>query len=173
LYGDLLPPETPTLFRRHQYFPLCISVRHDKACQSSSREAAIAEQSLSLSSRARRCRISSACAPSAARWAVPVGRSTSERTRTRSRSPRGKKTSRTNNFSFYYCATDRTCVTVLCPWKDRTYKAVLNRGTPEEKQVSSERHFCSKCSAMLWLWDETWCVPTTVFLDNARYFSFI
>ncbi|KAN0138266.1 putative GFA [Lactarius tabidus] len=40
------------------------------------------------------------------------------------------------------------------------YKAVLSdrstRGTPEEKRASSERHFCSKCSAMLWLWDETW-----------------
>jgi len=36
------------------------------------------------------------------------------------------------------------------------YKAVLNRDTPEETRASSERHFCSKCSAMLWLWDETW-----------------
>ncbi|KAH9170949.1 Mss4-like protein [Lactarius sanguifluus] len=37
------------------------------------------------------------------------------------------------------------------------YKAVLSgRGTPEERRASSERHFCSKCSAMLWLWDETW-----------------
>ncbi|KAI9453785.1 Mss4-like protein [Lactarius psammicola] len=37
------------------------------------------------------------------------------------------------------------------------YKAVLSGcGTPEEKRASSERHFCSKCSAMLWLWDETW-----------------
>ncbi|KAI0267060.1 Mss4-like protein [Gloeopeniophorella convolvens] len=36
------------------------------------------------------------------------------------------------------------------------YKAVLNRDTPQEKRASSERHFCSKCSAMLWLWDETW-----------------
>ena len=38
----------------------------------------------------------------------------------------------------------------------RVYKAVLNRGTPQEEQATSERHFCSKCSAMLWLWDETW-----------------
>jgi len=36
------------------------------------------------------------------------------------------------------------------------YKAVLNRGTSQEEQATSERHFCSKCSAMLWLWDETW-----------------
>ncbi|KAF8269295.1 Mss4-like protein [Lactarius quietus] len=37
------------------------------------------------------------------------------------------------------------------------YKAVLSgRGTPEEKRATSERHFCSKCSAMLWLWTETW-----------------
>ncbi|KAI0301052.1 Mss4-like protein [Multifurca ochricompacta] len=36
------------------------------------------------------------------------------------------------------------------------YKAVLHRGTPEEKRVTSERHFCSRCSAMLWLWDENW-----------------
>ncbi|KAI0250133.1 Mss4-like protein [Lactifluus subvellereus] len=35
------------------------------------------------------------------------------------------------------------------------YKAVLDRGTPEERRATSERHFCSKCSAMLWLWDET------------------
>ncbi|KAH9991817.1 Mss4-like protein [Russula vinacea] len=36
------------------------------------------------------------------------------------------------------------------------YRAVLDRGTPDEHQALSERHFCSKCSAMLWLWDETW-----------------
>ncbi len=39
---------------------------------------------------------------------------------------------------------------------DRVYKAVLNRDTPQEIQTTSERHFGSKCSAMLWLWDETW-----------------
>ncbi|KAI9436804.1 hypothetical protein F5148DRAFT_1264186 [Russula earlei] len=27
--------------------------------------------------------------------------------------------------------------------------------------AKSERHFCSKCSAMLWLWDETLCAPTS------------
>ncbi|KAF8660895.1 hypothetical protein AX16_001524 [Volvariella volvacea WC 439] len=36
------------------------------------------------------------------------------------------------------------------------YKAVLNRGTPQETIASSERNFCSKCSSMLWLYDETW-----------------
>ncbi|KAJ7160333.1 Mss4-like protein [Mycena filopes] len=36
------------------------------------------------------------------------------------------------------------------------YKAVLNRDTPEESIASSERNFCSKCSAMLWLYDKTW-----------------
>jgi len=36
------------------------------------------------------------------------------------------------------------------------YKAVLDRDTPEERIASSERNFCSKCSSMLWLYDETW-----------------
>jgi len=36
------------------------------------------------------------------------------------------------------------------------YRAVLDRDTPEERIASSERHFCSKCSSMLWLFDETW-----------------
>ncbi|KAJ6453165.1 Mss4-like protein [Mycena sanguinolenta] len=36
------------------------------------------------------------------------------------------------------------------------YKAVLNRDTPEERIASSERSFCAKCSAMLWLYDKTW-----------------
>jgi hypothetical protein len=40
--------------------------------------------------------------------------------------------------------------------ENRVYKAVLNRGTSQEEQATSERHFCAKCSAMLWLWDETW-----------------
>ncbi|KAJ7872457.1 Mss4-like protein [Mycena olivaceomarginata] len=38
----------------------------------------------------------------------------------------------------------------------RVYKAVMNRDTPEESIASSERNFCSKCSAMLWLYDKTW-----------------
>lgn len=38
----------------------------------------------------------------------------------------------------------------------RVYKAVMNRDTKEEYIASSERNFCSKCSAMLWLYDETW-----------------
>ncbi|KAI0047914.1 hypothetical protein FA95DRAFT_1558577 [Auriscalpium vulgare] len=32
----------------------------------------------------------------------------------------------------------------------------MNRGQKDEHIASSERNFCSKCSAMLWLWDETW-----------------
>jgi len=36
------------------------------------------------------------------------------------------------------------------------YKAVLNRGNPKECIASSERNFCSKCSTMLWLYDEQW-----------------
>ncbi|KAF8182357.1 Mss4-like protein [Pholiota molesta] len=36
------------------------------------------------------------------------------------------------------------------------YKAVLDRDTPEERIASSERNFCKKCSAMLWLYDATW-----------------
>ncbi|KAJ7062509.1 Mss4-like protein [Mycena amicta] len=38
----------------------------------------------------------------------------------------------------------------------RVYKAVMNRDTPDEHIASSERNFCSKCSSMLWLWDESW-----------------
>ncbi|KIJ60246.1 hypothetical protein HYDPIDRAFT_183723 [Hydnomerulius pinastri MD-312] len=36
------------------------------------------------------------------------------------------------------------------------YKAVMNRDTKEEAIASSERNFCTKCSAMLWLYDENW-----------------
>ncbi|VDC07556.1 unnamed protein product [Peniophora sp. CBMAI 1063] len=36
------------------------------------------------------------------------------------------------------------------------YHAVLDRGTKDERRASSERSFCSKCSTMLWLWDEQW-----------------
>lgn len=38
----------------------------------------------------------------------------------------------------------------------------MDRDTPKESIASSERNFCSKCSAMLWLYDETWLV-------NSRY----
>ncbi|KAG9310972.1 Mss4-like protein [Chiua virens] len=38
----------------------------------------------------------------------------------------------------------------------RVYRAVLDRDTPKESIASSERHFCVRCSAMLWLFDETW-----------------
>ncbi|KAJ6530938.1 Mss4-like protein [Mycena vulgaris] len=36
------------------------------------------------------------------------------------------------------------------------YEAVMDRDTSEERIASSERNFCSKCSAMLWLYDKTW-----------------
>lgn len=36
------------------------------------------------------------------------------------------------------------------------YKAIMNRDTPQEHIASSERNFCSKCSSMLWLYDEHW-----------------
>ncbi|KAN0079930.1 Mss4-like protein [Tylopilus felleus] len=38
----------------------------------------------------------------------------------------------------------------------RVYRAVLDRDTPKESIASSERNFCSRCSAMLWLYDESW-----------------
>ena len=51
--------------------------------------------------------------------------------------------------------------------EDRIYKAVLNRDTPEETRALSERHFCSKCSAMLWLWDEAWCVTRSLTVNDS------
>ncbi|KAI6096735.1 Mss4-like protein [Pisolithus sp. B1] len=36
------------------------------------------------------------------------------------------------------------------------YKAILDRDTPHESVASSERNFCARCSAMLWLYDENW-----------------
>ncbi|KII86722.1 hypothetical protein PLICRDRAFT_43372 [Plicaturopsis crispa FD-325 SS-3] len=36
------------------------------------------------------------------------------------------------------------------------YKAVLDRGTPEERIGTSNRSFCSKCSTMLWQFDDKW-----------------
>ncbi|KAF8547310.1 hypothetical protein OG21DRAFT_1450404 [Imleria badia] len=38
----------------------------------------------------------------------------------------------------------------------RVYNAVLNRDTPRQKIASSERHFCVRCAAMLWAYDDTW-----------------
>ncbi|KAG6851668.1 hypothetical protein C0995_008397 [Termitomyces sp. Mi166 len=32
----------------------------------------------------------------------------------------------------------------------------MNRATSDEYIATSERNFCSKCSSMLWLYDETW-----------------
>jgi len=36
------------------------------------------------------------------------------------------------------------------------YKAVMDRDTKKESIAHSERNFCSKCSSMLWLYDERW-----------------
>ncbi|KAH8693257.1 DUF636 domain protein [Talaromyces proteolyticus] len=38
----------------------------------------------------------------------------------------------------------------------KKYKAIKNRGKPNQEQCSSERSFCSNCSTMLWLWDHHW-----------------
>ncbi|KAF8625927.1 hypothetical protein AX17_006653 [Amanita inopinata Kibby_2008] len=38
----------------------------------------------------------------------------------------------------------------------RVYNAILYRDTPHQRTGSSERNFCSKCSSMLWLYDEHW-----------------
>ncbi|EEP78620.1 conserved hypothetical protein [Uncinocarpus reesii 1704] len=35
----------------------------------------------------------------------------------------------------------------------KKYKAIKDRGKPNESMCSSERSFCSNCSTMLWLWD--------------------
>lgn len=45
-----------------------------------------------------------------------------------------------------------------CRFRTSVYRAVLNRGTPQERIATSERNFCSKCSTMLWLYDKTWWV---------------
>ncbi|KAL1728366.1 Mss4-like protein [Schizophyllum commune] len=36
------------------------------------------------------------------------------------------------------------------------YHAVMDRDTPKEHRASSERHFCSKCGSMLWVYDKQW-----------------
>jgi len=36
------------------------------------------------------------------------------------------------------------------------YNAFLDRDTPRQSIARSERNFCSKCSSMLWLYDEAW-----------------
>ncbi|OOQ85271.1 DUF636 domain protein [Penicillium brasilianum] len=38
----------------------------------------------------------------------------------------------------------------------KKYNGIKDRGTPNEERCSSERNFCSNCSAMLWLWDHHW-----------------
>jgi len=39
---------------------------------------------------------------------------------------------------------------------NRKYTATKDRGKPNAQKCTSERNFCSNCSAMLWLWDKTW-----------------
>ncbi|KAJ7616670.1 Mss4-like protein [Roridomyces roridus] len=34
--------------------------------------------------------------------------------------------------------------------------STVDRDTPKQRIASSERNFCSKCSTMLWLYDESW-----------------
>jgi hypothetical protein len=73
--------------------------------------------------------------------------------RKRFKSPREKQTFRMKDILLKFWAI------LTAPGaigENRVYKAVLNRGMSQEEQATSERHFCSKCSAMLWLWDETW-----------------
>ena len=38
----------------------------------------------------------------------------------------------------------------------RKYQAIKDRGTSQQSPCSSQRSFCSNCSSMLWLWDESW-----------------
>ena len=38
----------------------------------------------------------------------------------------------------------------------RKYHGIMDRGTPDEQMVNSERAFCSNCSSMLWLYDDQW-----------------
>ncbi|KJF61282.1 uncharacterized protein CIMG_12539 [Coccidioides immitis RS] len=38
----------------------------------------------------------------------------------------------------------------------KKYRAIKDRGQPNESLCSSERSFCSNCSTMLWLWDHHW-----------------
>lgn len=44
----------------------------------------------------------------------------------------------------------------MCANSCSKYKAIKDRGTAHESRCSSERNFCSNCSAMLWLWDDSW-----------------
>ena len=46
--------------------------------------------------------------------------------------------------------------TKATPSPSSIYHAVMDRDTPEEHRASSERHFCSKCGSMLWVYDKQW-----------------
>ena len=69
------------------------------------------------------------------------------------------------DFTFTLSSMSHIRIYLTVKGENRIYKAVLSdRGTPKEKRASSERHFCSKCSAMLWLWDETWCAAKPLYV---------
>jgi len=53
------------------------------------------------------------------------------------------------------------CVNILYS----VYRAILDRGTLQERQVSSERSFCKKCSSMLWLYDKQWFLTLHILCD--------
>ena len=38
----------------------------------------------------------------------------------------------------------------------KKYRGMADRGKRTEREVESERSFCGNCSAMLWLYDESW-----------------
>lgn len=40
----------------------------------------------------------------------------------------------------------------------RIYRAVMNHNMKEQYTASSQHHFCMSCSAMLWLYAESWYV---------------
>ena len=51
---------------------------------------------------------------------------------------------------------ERPSAKIYLWWLNSIYKAVMDRDTKRESIAHSERSFCSKCSSMLWLYDERW-----------------
>ena len=45
----------------------------------------------------------------------------------------------------------------------------MDRDTNKESIAHSERSFCSKCSSMLWLYDERWCVDDQLPMIAERF----
>ena len=108
----------------------------------------------------RLTRIPASCAfaPSAAKSAALADRLTSVPMRRPSKSPRDKSTSG----SFFSPSPSACSATDLASLLPSVYHAVLDRDTHRESIASSERNFCSLCSAMLWLYDKDWCVPSSI-----------